>query len=216
MLKYKYRPILRRLQDLISKDYSHSNLSELFISNGLNVSANALSNRFLNDGYLKECEVEIINQKYNINLFKDEINSDCVNIPIRGEVEASMGYGVTIYNENRTGTYSISQQLANDLGIDEDNSEIIFGRGNSMEPTIFGGDALLIDKTKKDINDGRIYCIRYEGQLLTKRLQKLSRTKIKIISDNKDYDAIIIDFEKEIDIDFEIIGEVRWAGRVLI
>lgn len=144
----------------------------------------------------------------------NETHDDCINIPIRGEVEASMGYGVAIYNESKTGVYSISRQLVNDLGVNKESAEIIFGRGNSMEPTILGGDALLIDKSKTDVSDGKIYCIRYEGQLLTKRLQKLSRSKVKIISDNKDYDAITIDFEKEIDVDFEIIGEVRWSGRI--
>lgn len=139
---------------------------------------------------------------------------DCINIPVRGEVESSMGYGVMVYDETQTSTYAFSRKLAQDLGINLEESQIIFGRGNSMEPTIQGGDSLLVDLSKKEIIDGNIYCIRYDGQLLTKRLQKISRSHIKIISDNKDYDPILIDFKKEINIDFEIIGEVRWAGRV--
>ena len=186
------------------------------LANVLDKPINTISARASRDLSYSYDEILKIEKYYGVH-FADNIsagNDYIINLPVRGEVEASMGYGVTIYDESKTGEYSISRQLVNDLGVNKDSAEIIFGRGNSMEPTILGGDMLLIDKSKTEINDGRIYCIRLDGQLLTKRLQKLSRSKVKIISDNKEYDAIIIDFEKEIDIDFEIIGEVRWSGRV--
>ena len=124
--------------------------------------------------------------------------------------------GVTVYNENQTAIYNISKQLARDLGISEQYTKMIFARGNSMLPTIQGGDSLLVDMSKVEVYDGKIYCIRKEGQLYAKRLQKLSATQLKIISDNKDYEPIIIDFKKDIDTDFAILGEVRWAGRVFV
>ena len=70
--------------------------------------------------------------------------------------------------------------------------------------------------SKVEVYDGKIYCIRKDGQLYAKRLQKLSASQLKIISDNKDYEPIIIDFAKNTDLDFAIIGEVRWAGRVFV
>ena len=84
-----------------------------------------------------------------------------------------------------------------------------------MYPTIEGGDSLLIDTSKKEVYDGRIYCVRIDGQLYAKRLQKIPPNTIKVISDNeKKYDAFYIDFSKSIDFDFEVIGEIRWWGRV--
>ncbi len=156
----------------------------------------------------------ILVNEYGVSLqSQQEKQENCIDIPVRGEIKASMGYGITVYDESITATYSISKQLANDLNINLSSAEIIFGSGNSMCPTIEGGDSLLIDKSKKEINDGKIYCIRYDGQLLTKRLQKLSKTKIKILSDNKDYEPVLINLTE--DIDFEIIGEVKWFGRIL-
>lgn len=141
-------------------------------------------------------------------------NEDCLSIPVRGDVSASMGYGVTIYDEKQTGTYQISSKLANDLGINPQKTEMIFASGDSMLPTIEGGDSLLVDLNRKEVYDGRIYCVRIDGQLYAKRLQKIPPTKIIVISDNQKYQSFEIDFSKQIDFDFEIIGEVRWWGRV--
>lgn len=156
---------------------------------------------------------EVINNKFQIdenNLFDD----DCINITVRGDVNASMGYGVTVYDETKTGTYQISKKLANDLGIFPEKTEMIFASGDSMLPTIEGGDSLLIDLNRKEIYDGRIYCVRIDGQLYAKRLQKIPPSKVIVISDNQKYQSFEIDFSKQIEFDFEVIGEVRWWGRV--
>lgn len=154
---------------------------------------------------------EILEKEYQHLIINNE---DCLSIPVRGDVSASMGYGVTIYNEKQTGTYQISSKLANDLGINPQKTEMIFASGDSMLPTIEGGDSLLVDLNRKEIYDGRIYCVRIDGQLYAKRLQKIPPTKIIVISDNQKYQSFEIDFSKQIDFDFEIIGEVRWWGRV--
>ena len=150
-------------------------------------------------------------------MFKDERSPTCeftCQIPIRSDVEASCGYGVTVYEENVTSTYSISKKFADDLGINPKSSEIIFARGDSMEPAIQGGDCLLVDKSKTEIYDGKIYCTRIDGQVYAKRLQKIPPSTVCIVSDNPKYKGFEVDFSKEIDFDFEIIGEVRWWGRI--
>lgn len=141
-------------------------------------------------------------------------NKDCLNIPVRGDVNASMGYGVTVYEENETGVYHISKKLANDLNISANSSEIIFASGDSMYPTIEGGDSLLIDRSKTKIYDGRIYCVRIDGQLYAKRLQKIPPATVVVVSDNQKYKSFEINLSTEIDYDFEIIGEIKWWGRI--
>lgn len=141
--------------------------------------------------------------------------NDCTTIPVRGDVHASMGCGITIYNESKTAEYSISNKLASDIGVNLKNTEMIFASGDSMEPTIMGGDSLLVDKSKTEIYDGRIYCVRIDGQLYAKRLQKLPPNKVKVVSDNEQkYDPFYVDFSKDINFDFAVIGEIRWWGRV--
>lgn len=154
---------------------------------------------------------EILEKEYQHLIIN---NGDSISVPVRGDVYASMGYGVTIYDEKQTGTYQISGKLANDLGINPQKTEMIFASGDSMLPTIEGGDSLLVDLNRKEVYDGRIYCVRIDGQLYAKRLQKIPPTKIIVISDNQKYQSFEIDFSKQIDFDFEIIGEIRWWGRV--
>ncbi len=176
----------------------------------LNVSRQYLST--IRDKELSVKNLNILTEYFNKNVNK---NFDFIKIPVYGNVTASMGYGITVYDENQTGVYEISQKLAKDIGIIPGKTEMIFASGDSMYPTIEGGDSLLIDTSKKEIYDGRIYCVRVEGQLYAKRLQKIPPNKIKVISDNeKKYDAFYVDFSKDINFDFEVIGEIRWWGRV--
>ncbi len=175
----------------------------------------AITYKKINNSFITDDEIAKIEQSFKVTL-SDLSEEDCVKFPILGNVNASMGYGVSVYDENQTGTYALSRKLANDLGIKANNADIIFGTGNSMEPTIKGGDALLVDKNRCEVSDGKIYCIRQDGQLKVKRLQRLSKTKIKIISDNKDYEAITLDLAHESENDFLIIGEIRWCGRIFL
>lgn len=147
-------------------------------------------------------------------MYANQRADDCIKIPVLGEIEASCGYGVVMYDETKTAEYSINSKLLNDLGASASRSEIIFARGDSMEPTIRGGDLLLVDRTRTEIYDGCIYCVRLDGQLYAKRLQKISSKKLKIICDNKDYEPIVIEFSNDPSFDFEIIGEILWISRV--
>ena len=141
-------------------------------------------------------------------------DEDCIVIPVRGGVTASLGYGVTVYNESQTATYSISKKLACDLGVNMSRTEMIFAQGDSMMPTIEGGDSLLVDLSKKEVHDGKIYCVRIDGQLYAKRLQKIPPNIIRVVSDNEKYRSFEINFSQDLDFDFGIIGEVCWWGRV--
>lgn len=156
--------------------------------------------------------LDYFSNEKNINTSKTD---DSIDIPVRGEITASMGTGVEIYDENKTGTYQLGRKLLRDIGASQQFSEIIFAQGDSMEPTIEGGDSLLIDLSKTEIYDGKIYCVRIENKLYAKRLQLIPPNKVKVISDNKEkYDPFYIDISQNIDFDFAVIGEVKWWGRV--
>ncbi len=177
--------------------------------------ANQIKDRELSNEQIKK-----LDKYFNTDLTIVNLNelpadpNDCVNIPVLGEVSASMGYGVTVYNEVQTAVYPISRKLALDLGLNVHDSEIIFAQGDSMMPTIDGGDSLLVDHARKEIYDGKIYCVRIDGQLYAKRLQKIPPDRVLIVSDNPKYRSFEIDLKENKDFDFEVIGEIRWWGRV--
>lgn len=189
---------------------------KLIVSYGQLADVLGMSRQYISkikDEELDEKKLNILNSYFNEMSTDNEIKF--IQIPVLGNVTASMGHGITVYDENQTGIYEISSQLAKDIGIVSGKTQMIFASGDSMYPTIEGGDSLLIDTSKKEVYDGRIYCVRIDGQLYAKRLQKIPPNTIKVISDNeKKYDAFYIDFSKSIDFDFEVIGEIRWWGRV--
>lgn len=174
------------------------------------------------DFFQQQANNEIVDKimeisKKGIGLSKkplQNVTSDCIALPIRGNVSASMGNGLEVYDESQTETYFVSLQFLKELGANKDKTELIFAYGDSMEPTIHGGDRLFVDLSKKEIYDGKIYCIRYEGNLYAKRLQKIPTSTVVVISDNPKYESWKIDFSKELEFDFEIIGEILYWGRV--
>lgn len=206
-MRYDY--LIASLQNLMP-DKQKKEFAEM-----LGISKQNLSNKIANKSIVASDTLQRLKDTYKIEINENNIfDDDCFNITVRGDVNASMGYGVTVYDETKTGTYQISKKLANDLGIFPEKTEMIFASGDSMLPTIEGGDSLLIDLNRKEIYDGRIYCVRIDGQLYAKRLQKIPPSKVIVISDNQKYQSFEIDFSKQVEFDFEVIGEVRWWGRV--
>lgn len=225
MLKVRCREYLSGLQNLTGEEIPKVDIAKALIKYGVSKQndvdklANNISNRCFNDGYFKPEEIKVLDIvfKSNENQLQrcNDNKNNCSEIPILGNVTASMGYGLKVCDETQTGTYAISNRLARDLGANLPECDIIFAKGDSMAPTIVGGDSLLVDKSKREVYDGRIYCVRYDGGLYAKRLQKLPPNRIKVVSDNKEkYDSWYVDFSKDISFDFEIIGEVIWWGRV--
>lgn len=164
---------------------------------------------------LNSSQIERLEKFLKVNFTK--VNSaDCVDIPVRGNLSASLGQGIEIVDETQTGVYSVSRKLMNDVGANPNNTDFVPCEGDSMFPTIEGGALLMVDRSKKEIFDGKIYCVRLNGNLIAKRLQFIPPNSVKVISDNKDkYDPFYVDLSKTLDYDFEIIGEVKWYGTIV-
>lgn len=208
--------VLVNIQELkqILIEKTKKNITQTEIAKALKLDKSSISVKVKRNMQITEDEKCKIEKYFNISLQNSTFNSSTeFAIPVRGNIEASMGYGVVVYNETQTATYGINRKLAYDLGISPSSSEIIFARGDSMEPTIYGGDSLLIDHSKKEIIDGLIYCIRLDEQLLIKRLQRLSCDTVGIISDNPKYRLREVNLKEAID-GFAVIGQVRWWGRI--
>lgn len=199
------------------------------IAKVLGITRSAVGNRIARKQELKEFEIIKLDDafrekiKAQIEKVRDDVieinerfnaSKELINLPVRSEVTASMGHGVEVLDEQQTGTYSFSKKLLGDIGADPKYSDVIFSSGDSMYPTIEGGDCLVVDKSKTDIYDGKIYCVRIQDKLYAKRLQFLPPNKVNVISDNPKYKPFEVDLSKELDYDFAVIGEVKWWSRV--
>jgi|TARA_R110001583_G_scaffold4770_2_gene27096 phage repressor protein C with HTH and peptisase S24 domain len=130
-------------------------------------------------------------------------------------IEASAGQGALVEAENIDQHLAFKESWLRKSGINPANLIAIYARGDSMEPTIFSGDSLVIDKTKDTVtSDGGVYVINYDGELFVKRVQKQLDGLVAITSDNKNYRDMTIptqDLSK-----LKIIGRVVWSGHPMI
>lgn len=90
------------------------------------------------------------------------------------------------------------------------NLTIVTGFGDSMKPTYNPGDPLLVDTGVKDIDHEGIFFFRVGNEGFIKRLQRIPRKGIVVISDNSKYR----DWTIEPGDDFEVFGKVvkAWCG----
>lgn len=57
-------------------------------------------------------------------------------------------------------------------GLDPDKLLAMGVRGSSMETTLYDGDLVVFDTSKREPRDGRVFVINYEGELIVKRLAR--------------------------------------------
>lgn len=77
---------------------------------------------------------------------------------------------------------------------------VVEATGNSMEPSIKAGDKLLVDHDKEP-KHGDIIVVHYNGEFLIKHFKPVNGT-ILLVSENMDYDPIIVNDNDE----FKILG----------
>lgn len=85
------------------------------------------------------------------------------------------------------------------------------GVGDSMQPTLFPGDVVMIDTTQNMLNmQDRVYALAVNGAAAIKRLRIEKGGRILIVSDNPTVENYVVDAEE-----VTIHGRVVWFGREL-
>lgn len=126
------------------------------------------------------------------------------------DIEAGAGQGVVVYDESSVASLAFPPgYLSKALDADPADLKIISVKGDSMLPTLAGGDVVMIDMSKRDLSFDGIFVFREDGEALqVKRFGRASRRGyVMIVSDNKAYPAVEILRE-----DVDVLGRVIWAG----
>jgi len=97
------------------------------------------------------------------------------------------------------------------VDVKPEHARLLVAHGDSMWPTISGGDLLLVDVSQLEPEDGRIYVFTLDAHLFVKRLRR-SIQGWMIVSDNREmYPPEPI----PPGLPFDVHGVVRWVGRRL-
>lgn len=117
---------------------------------------------------------------------EDELDGDYVTLP-RLDMKGSCGGGNVVWSIDEKGQpQAFRRSWCERLGIDTDHSATIVAEGDSMADRIQDGDSLVVDPTKRQLMDGRVYLIFYDGEYFVKRIFKVPGVGLRIVSDNPD------------------------------
>lgn len=124
---------------------------------------------------------------------------------------ASMGTGeeVAPYDVVR-GSLTLAPKFVTD-NLHPTNTEalrFIHAHGDSMEPTFYSGDILLVDTGIQDVKIDGVYVLKAHDRLFVKRVRQRLDGKYEVSSDNPTHKTVdVLNGEHTV----EIIGRVLWV-----
>lgn len=133
--------------------------------------------------------------------------SSFVQIP-RYSVSAEAGNSGSFVSDPLDITYyAFSLQWIKRRGLDPKELQIIEVRGDSMEPKLWEGDLILIDRSQIDPKDGKAFVVRVWDEFVVKHVQIIGESAISLLSANTVYPPRELNLPLD-DRDFQIIGQV--------
>lgn len=130
------------------------------------------------------------------------------------DVQLAAGDGIEAESELVTGAIQFRQSFLRSVGADKGRGRVVYAKGDSMDPDIKNGWALLVvpddSLTIRDLVPKAIYAINYDGKMIVKIIDKDPLTgKWVAKSANRRYRDIPLEAEG---VSVRILGRVVWAG----
>lgn len=105
-----------------------------------------------------------------------------VYLPLK-EVEAAAGGGSFIDSERVVDVLAFKEEwIRQELHARPGDLDLIYVKGDSMEPDLRAGDIILLDHTDTRASREGVYVIKMDGALLVKQLQRLPGGVVKVIT----------------------------------
>ena len=123
--------------------------------------------------------------------------------------ESAAGGGALFDRETAVGCLAFRRTWLDQHAIDAKLAAIISVRGESMEPTLPHGSAILVDRGRRRRREDRVFVVRTEDGLVVKRVGKDRDGHWQLRSDNPTWDPVPWPLAAD------VIGEVRWMARTL-
>jgi len=143
---------------------------------------------------------------------KKAANDEYYYIPAY-EIEASAGHGAFTEGATTPAKHlAFRKDWVHDRRLSPSSLSAIFTRGDSMEPTIPDGATILVDGSRIEPLDGKIYVIRIDDRLWVKRVQWILGGGLRLISDNRIYSDIDVSKADLEHADVQICGQVVYVS----
>ena len=154
----------------------------------------------------------LISSAAPLQLSKMASNDDYYYIPAY-EIEASAGHGAFTEGATTPAKHlAFRKDWVHERHLAPTRLSAIFVRGDSMEPTIPDGATILVDSSRIEPLDGKIYVIRIDDRLWVKRVQWILGGGLRLISDNRIYSDIDVSKADLEHADVQICGQVVYVS----
>ena len=134
-------------------------------------------------------------------------------VPELADVRLAAGDGIENHSEDQTGVIQFRRSFLRSVGADSGKARVVYAKGNSMEPVIKDGAALLVvpneDLTIRDLAAGGVYAINYDGKMIVKTVSKDKLTGRWVA---RSFNPAYHDIPLENGTPVRVLGQVVWAG----
>lgn len=108
--------------------------------------------------------------------------------------------------EYKVAGMSVPKAWLQQRGLKAQSLVVIFVRGSSMEPVLFDGDKVLVDRSDTTPRSGMVYVLRQGDELLVKYCQQLPGGVLRVSSANAAFPSYDVDLERAADV--TVLGRV--------
>lgn len=144
------------------------------------------------------------------------MKADLTEIPLY-DAGLAAGVGCENRSEDVIDYMAFRSDWLRKIGVRPDNAALARIEGESMQPTIWSGDMVLIDRSRREIQVRKtegsarfrspIYAILDDGKARVKRIERPETDQVLLLSDNPDYGPQFAKIDT-----LSIIGKVMWWG----
>lgn len=129
----------------------------------------------------------------------------------RVAAEASAGPGMVNGDVEVIGTLAFRRDWLREIGVRPEKALLVSVTGDSMAPRIKAGDLVLLDLARTEIVSGQPFIFTdIDGETRLKRLHRLGKRTLAIVSDNPDHPPELrdgLDAER-----IKVLGQIVWSG----
>ncbi|TRM50387.1 helix-turn-helix transcriptional regulator [Achromobacter sp. LC458] len=134
-------------------------------------------------------------------------------VPELADVRLAAGDGIENHSEDQTGMIQFRRSFLRSVGADNGKARVVYAKGDSMEPVIRDGAALLVvlseNLTVRDLAAGGVYAINYDGKMLVKTV---ARDKLTGRWVARSFNPAYADIALENGHPVRVLGQVVWTG----
>ena len=168
-------------------DPSRTNLIKTAEASGVNLEWLALG-----VGDMDDTKPQTVKHDINLQAGNDETFAEIEDCR---EVRLSAGGGAFNNGYEEITTTKVERAWLQSRRLKAKDCAMFLVSGESMYPTLKDGEEIIVDRSKRELTEGKIFVLNHNGSMLVKKIQ-FTYGGVELISDNPSYRPLKLDTEE--------------------